>query len=294
MKWLLLVAGCLAVTGLAYWKNLPEATSPAPAVVAESKAPATANNEAAPALPSRDVAAVAPLKESATATATSTAPATNKTTPARVTRRDQPSTVATAERRENVVPPSAPAAGKAPARATTYEQRVANAAKADDSDRALTDLQRLAADEPNRPEAYEAMAGLNLKKKDYAQAREQIASALAHGGKATFSLIHDHNKGNFESKEPNATCVGELTILADEVKFEAPGDTGDRFAANWTDVRDAGSNKFFGSGIGGFHLTITAGGKYKNINLAPESKDKAEGKLILDLLNANTRRDRTK
>jgi hypothetical protein len=42
-------------------------------------------------------------------------------------------------------------------------------------------------------------------------------------------------------------------------------------------------------------VTITAAGKHKNFNLAPESKDKAEGKLILDLLSSYTRRsDRTK
>jgi hypothetical protein len=42
--------------------------------------------------------------------------------------------------------------------------------------------------------------------------------------------------------------VGELTILADEVRFEARDD-GERFSANWPDVRDAGSNKFFGSAL---------------------------------------------
>ena len=82
--------------------------------------------------------------------------------------------------------------------------------------------------------------------------------------------------------------MGELTIHADEVRFEARGD--DSFSANWADVREAGSNRFFGSGIGGFHVTFNAGGKYKNINLAPESKNKAEGKLILELLTAHVRR----
>jgi len=290
LKWLLFVAGCLAVTGLAYWKNLPDAPPPVRPLELTAPARPAASTDATPVLFSRDVAAVAPLKESATATTT----AASKPAPARVTPRNQPTV--TAERHEVSVPAAAPEVTKAPARAITYEQRVNNAATlaADDSDRALTELHRLAAGDPNRPEAYEAMAGISLKKKDYAQAREQIAFALAHGGKASFLIIHDHSRGNFDASDRKATCVGELTIGADEVKFEAPGE-GDRFAASWADVRDAGSNKFFGSGIGGFHVTLTAGGKYKNINLAPESKDKAEGKLILDLLNdSSRRRDRTK
>ena len=45
-----------------------------------------------------------------------------------------------------------------------------------------------------------------------------------------------------------------------------------------------------GSGIGGFHVAINVEGKYKNFNLAPQSRDKAEGRLILELLEASTRR----
>ena len=235
---------------------------------------------------SKDEPAPAPVKKNASAV-------TKK--PARVARREAPPAV-TAEPRESMAPPVVRAVEVAPARETTYERRVADAiaTAADDSDRALLELQRLAANAPTRPEAYEAMAGISLRRRDYAQARESIGSALAHGGKATFTLIHDHSRGNFESADPKATCVGELTIFPDEMKFEAPGD-GDRFAANWAEVRDAGSNRFFGSGIGGFHVTITAGGKYKNINFAPGSKDKAEAKLILDLLTNYTRRaDRSK
>jgi hypothetical protein len=110
----------------------------------------------------------------------------------------------------------------------------------------------------------------------------------------TFMIIHDHSRGNFESDDPKATCVGELTILENELRFE-PREGGDRFAANWADVKDVGGNRFFGSGKGGFHIAVKIGGKYKNFNLAPESKEKAEAKLILDLLNSYTRPgDRTK
>ena len=58
----------------------------------------------------------------------------------------------------------------------------------------------------------------------------------------------------------------------------------------WADVLDAGANRFFGSGLGGFHVTINPDGKYKNFNLAPRSKDKFEAKLIVDLLSANARK----
>ena len=291
---LLIVAGCLAVTALAYWKNLPGAAIPTPPATLQLTAPPTtaASNNVAPVAPSKDEAAVAPVKETASAPAAK-APATKA--PARVVRRDPPAAV-TAERHEDAKPASVPDVKVAPARATTYERRVADATAlaAQDSDRALVDLQRLAADEPNRPEAYEAMAGISLKNKDYDRARVMISSALDHGGKATFSVIHDHSRGNFDAKDPKATSVGTLTLLADEVRFDAPGDA-DRFAANWSDVKDTGSNKFFGSGMGGFHVTINAGGKYKNVNLAPESKDKAEGKLILNLLSGyERRRDGTK
>jgi hypothetical protein len=287
-KLLLLAAGCLAVTAIAYWQSSSEATSPAPPAVAQLKpAVAPANRyDVAPMAPSPREVAPAPAKKAASVV--------TRKAPARVERRDPPAVV-TVERRDNALPPSTPEL-KAPAPVMTYEQRVANATSTagEDSDRALLELQRVATVEPGRPEAHEAMAGISLRKRDYAQARDHIGSALARGGKATFMLIHDHSRGNFDAGDTKSTCVGELRILADGVRFEAVND-GDRFSANWADVKEAGANKFFGSGIGGFHVTTTAAGKYKNFNLAPESKDKAEGKLILDLLNDYARRsDRTK
>jgi hypothetical protein len=269
-NWLLVVAGCLALTAIAisYWQNTSGTTpsSPAPMQLKIATAP-TASNDVAPAAPSKDVAAAAPVKDTASAPTKAPitkAPAANAppSNPApRVTRRDPPAAAATTvERRENAVPPSAPKANKTPSTAETYE----------------------------------AKARVSLQNKDYEQAREHMEAALDHGGKATFMLIHDHSRGNFESDDPKATCVGELTIFSNGVSFE-PREDADRFSANWSDVKDAGGNKFFGSGKGGFHVSINTGGKYKNFNLAPESKEKAEGKLILDLLKFYTRKtDRTK
>ena len=122
-----------------------------------------------------------------------------------------------------------------------------------------------------------------------APAVERRASAPASAAVATFTIIHDHNRGNFETDDPKGTCVGELSIFEHELRFE-PRDGGDRFAASWAEVKDVGGNRFFGSGKGGFHVSVNVGGKYKNFNLAPESQEKAEAKQILDLLNSYTRR----
>jgi hypothetical protein len=265
-NWLLVVAVCLAVTAIAisYWQNSSNATTPiSPAPRQLTLAAPSAVSPVSPAAPSTEVAAVVPAKNTASAPTTK-APATrasaSKTEP-RVIRRDPPAAAATTvERRENAVPPSAPKANKPPSTAA----------------------------------AYEAKARVSLQNKDYDQAREHMESALANGGKATFMLVHDHSRGNFESDDPKATCVGEFTIFSNGVSFE-PREDADGFSANWTDVRDAGGNRFFGSGRGGFHVAVNAGGKYKNFNLTPESKDKAEVKLILDLMKSYRQKtDRTK
>jgi hypothetical protein len=290
-KWLLLVAGCLAVTAAVSWQSSFDTMPAAPAPLQLKPAAASAPvSDVRPATAPTDAAARGPAKA---ASASGTAVA--KKAPARVNRRE-PSAAVAAEHREKPLPAPAGASSVPAADAMTYERRVTEAAAVavEDSDRALVELKRLAADEPGRPEAYEAMAGISLRKRDYGQARELIESALGRGGKATFAIIHDHSRGNFDLKDPKATCLGELMILADQVKFAASNE-GDHFAANWPDVLESGSNKFFGSGIGGFHVTINTGGKYKNVNLAPESKEKAEAKLILELLKAREdRRDRTK
>ncbi len=280
-KLLLLVVTGLGVAALVSSTNSSDATIHTPPAV-ELKAPATpvTSTDVPPVAPSKDDAAIARAKDPARAVIAKA--------PARVNRRQQPAAVTvTAERREDALAPSAAAVKVPPARVLSYDQRVAaaTAVAGEDPDRALLELQQLAKDEPSRPEVYEAMADISLRKRDYGQARELIDSAFVHGGKATFRLIHDHSRGNFDADDPKTTCLGELTIDADEVRFESPGN-GDRFSATWSEVRDAGTNRFFGSGRGGFHVSINTGGKYKNFNLAPESKDKAEAKLILDLLTA--------
>jgi hypothetical protein len=288
-KILLLVVGALVAAAIVNWQRSSDAASavrPAAAQLSVPETPAT-SQKVAPVEQANDETVVAPSEKRASAV-------TRKPAPTRVIRRDLP--VAPPLEPTRPATPTAPDTVNVTAARPSYEGRVADAIilAGEDSDRALLSLQQLTAGEPGRPEAYEAMAGIRLRQRDYRQARELIGSALRNGGKATFTLIHDHSRGNFEKADPKATCVGELTILANAVRFEGPGER-DRFAASWTEVRNTGANKFFGSGIGGFHVTITSDGKYQNFNLAPESRDKAEGKLILELLTAYTRRlDRAK
>lgn len=170
-----------------------------------------------------------------------------------------------------------------------YERSVADAASigAEEPNRATFRLEHIAAAEPNRPEAYETLGAIHLRQGDFYQAYEMFDAAIRKGGKATFVIMHDHSRGNFDAG-PKATCVGELIIQPTEVTFE--GADGHRFAASWAELSEAGSNRFFGSRIGGFHMRLTADGKSRNFNLAPRSRDKREANIILDLLIENAQR----
>ena len=262
-KVLLLVAGALAVAATVAWQRSFDAAAsvPPPAQLRPVRAtqdptPVPASTVAAPAVPAKVAAA-----DNAGAPATKPAPKVVS----RAVRRDPPAPVAVAHAEPVSTPVAAAAANEPPAKEVPVAAKSGSA------------------------ETFEAMAALSVRQRNFAQARDEFESALSHGGKATFALIHDHTSGNFDKKDPKATCVGQLTILANEVRFVAPEDS-HGFTAGWADVRDSGGNRFFGSGIGGFHVTITSDGKYRNFNLAPESRDKAEGKLILELLSAHARR----
>ena len=146
------------------------------------------------------------------------------------------------------------------------------------------------ADKVGGAEAYEIQAITRMHQGEYHHAGELFEASLRNGGKASFAIVHDHSKGNFE-KDPKASCVGELIVTSDAIRFEGSGAADSHhFKASWVEVLDAGANRFFGSGLGGFHVAINPDGKYKNFNLAPRSKDKWEAKLIVDLLNANARK----
>jgi hypothetical protein len=274
---LLLGVGCVLVVVVAAWRSEDPVAPPRPLQLS------AATSTAAPAV-------------TRTESAKAVKPAGSRVTPSgKTNNKPEPRRTVRVEPRAEVAPAKAVVALSAPERVApaaplmNYERQVADAVTlgAEDSDRGARRLEQLVAAEPARPEAYEALAAIRLRQRDYYQAGEMLESALRTGGKAAFTIMHDHTRGNFEST-PDATCSGAFTILADSVTFE--GADGHRFAAEWNDVRNAGSNKFFGSGIGGFHVAINVEGKYKNFNLAPQSRDKAEGRLILELLEASTRR----
>lgn len=264
----LLVSGAVLVLAAAVWRSSPgdAPVSPQPLPLSADTAPAPA---AAPATP-KPVAA--PAK-----------PAANGEIP------DDYVYVPPQKPKAVVAVASTPAATAAP-ETPGYERAVADAAALGDDDRelAVRRLERMTADEPSRPEAYESLAAIRLQQGDYYQAFEMFGSAIRHGGQAAFAIMHDHTRGNFD-RGPDDTCAGELVLTAAGVGFT--GADGHRFEASWPQLQEAGANRFFGSGIGGFHVKIAvAEGKSRNFNLAPRSRDKREANIILDLLIENAQR----
>lgn len=288
---LALLALCLGLAGIVVWQQSADramAVPPKPLQLIE-RPPAPARNPAATA-PSKPSAAPARPDVKAASDSVKPNPVTRRPAPRRQVENNAPPVTAAARAHE-VAPPPAPPVAPPPKAAANYDRTLAEAASlgADDV-RAVRKLEQLIADEPARPEAYESLAVIRLSQGDYYQAGELLESAMRNGGKASFTIVHDHSKGNFE-KDPKASCVGELILSPGEIRFAGAGaGESHHFEATWTEVLDAGSNRFFGSGMGGFHVAINPDGKYKNFNLAPKSKDKSEAKLIVEMLNANARK----
>jgi hypothetical protein len=285
-----LVVLCLGLAGLVVWQQSADqamAVPPKPLQLIERRA-APARKPAA--TPAPTVTPVAPAVKAARDAVSKPIPATRKPVPRRQVEREIPAVVA-ASRSGVAAPSPAPPVAPAPKTAPSYERTLAEAAALGAEDvRAVRKLEQLIADEPARAEAYESLAAIRLRQGDYYQAGELLESAMRNGGSASFAIVHDHSKGNFE-KDPKASCVGELILSPGEIKFAGAGaGESHHFEAAWTEVLDAGSNRFFGSGMGGFHVAINVEGKYKNFNLAPKSKDKSEAKLIVEMLNGNARK----
>jgi hypothetical protein len=185
----------------------------------------------------------------------------------------------------SVKPVVSPARRPTAASVPHYERVIADAETLSvaDPNRAARRLELITADHPARPEAYEKLAAIRLQLGDFYQAYEMYASAIRKGGKASFSVMHDHTRGSFDSESDDA-CAGTLSILPDKLTFEG---TGHGFAVAWAELLEAGSNRFVGSRIGGFHVKVGADKQSRNFNLAPRSKDKREANIILDLLIDN-------
>jgi hypothetical protein len=290
---LLLGVGCLLVVAIAAWRSedpvaAPRALQLAPPVSAAAATPAGDPSKPGSVTPPPRRVAYATRTNNTSKAASGETPDDFVFKPAQPRRREGPA-VAAIPSSNAVAPSTAPGRVPSPS-AMAYERRVADAAAmgAEDLDRAARQLEQLIGDDPARPQAYETLAAIRLRQGDYYQAFEMFDSAIQKGGKATFAIMHDHTRGNFDSG-PKDTCAGELTILPSEVTFEGPD--GHRFAASWAEFLEAGSNKFFGSGIGGFHVKIALDNKKtRNFNLAPRSRDKREANLVLDLLIENAQR----
>lgn len=274
-----LIGGCLVFAAAAYVRFSAE-----PTVTPQRPLQLIAPVSAHPAAPAeKAVKRGSAARAAAAVGAKPTTPA-----PRRVERVESPAPSNVAAVSKVVAPKAAPRV--TPSAATPdYERRVADAASigVEEPNRAVYRLEHIASTEPGRHEAYETLAAIHLRQADFYQAYEMFDAAIRNGGKATFSIMHDHSKGNFDT-DPKATCVGELTIQPAEVTFE--GADGHRFAVSWAELREAGSNRFFGSSIGGFHVKVTADGMSRNFNLAPRSRDKREANIILDLLIENAQR----
>ena len=231
--------------------NVPTTSASAPPA-----APTDKKKDATVALPQNKTAR-AKNAENAVSIKTASREVRRAEQPRRVALAESPATL-TAPRVKAVVAASAPPRRLTPSVATPdYERRVADAASigAEEPNRAVFRLEQIAAVKPGRPEAYETLAAIHLRQGDFYQAYEMFDSAIRNGGKATFSMMHDHTRGNFDA-DAKATCVGELTIQPAELTFE--GADGHRFATSWAELREAGSNRFFGSSIGGFHVKVTS------------------------------------
>jgi hypothetical protein len=298
-KFALLAGGGLVFAAVGFWRFPAEATVPAPRPLpltapasARAAAPArTPDKAAAPVTTPHKAAAPAETPKRSVSSATVTAavsPDTAPLEPRRIVRVTSPAAPTLATVSEVVRPRATPRVSPS-VTPLDYERRVADAASigAGEPNRATFRLEHLAAAEPDRPLAYETLAAIYLRQGDFYQAYEMFDAAIRKGGKATFAIVHDHSRGNFEA-DPKSTCVGELTIQPTEVTFE--GADGHRFAASWAELSEAGSNRFFGSRIGGFHVRLAGEGKSRNFNLAPRSRDKREGNIILDLLIENAQR----
>ncbi len=284
-----LISGSLVFAVVATWRFSAEGTAPAPQRPLQLIVPLSAR-AAAPAAPPETSASAAPAAAATAAAVVNAKPALPE--PRQVVRVASPAASTIAAVSEVVRPRATPRVTPtvtAAASALDYTRSVADAASigVEEPARATYRLERIAAADPTRPEAYETLAALHLRQGDFYQAYEGFESAIRNGGKATFSIMHDHTRGNFDTGA-RATCVGALTIEGTELAFE--GADGHRFSASWADVREVGANRFFGSGIGGFHVRVAADGKSGNFNLAPRSRDKREANIILDLLIEHAQR----
>ena len=133
----------------------------------------------------------------------------------------------------------------------------------------------------SKPDAYDLLGHIDLYiAGNLSSAQQNMQAAIARGGKATFSVRHDHSGLTFAE-----SCSGYLYIWSNKVVFASPVD---RFEASKEEVKEAEPNKGWAPirnnlGIPGhvFHIRITA----RNYNMTGTSSiNKEEMNLIVALI----------
>jgi serine/threonine protein kinase len=177
--------------------------------------------------------------------------------------------------------------GTAPPVQTDYDgiMRQANAAFNQRNYQLAGQLARQAMQmDPAKPDAYDLLGHMDLYLAgNVAAARENMSAAIARGGKATFSVRHDHSKLTFAQ-----SCGGFLYIWRNKVAFDSRED---RFEVSKTEVQEAkpnrswipvpvGPNNFRPQGSV-FHIDT----KYRKYNMAGTSRlQKEEMNMILNFI----------
>jgi hypothetical protein len=155
--------------------------------------------------------------------------------------------------------------------------------------RAAQLLQQAIQMDPAQPRAYQLLGFTDLYLRgDIASAERNMRLAVERGGSAAFRVFHDHANGSFRD-----TCAGTLFVTGTNVTFKAD-DGKDTFETLDTEIKEIKVNKLVGSAfgvliggagdIGAFHIKVKRAGGDKNYNFAPLTKQKAESKLIITLV----------
>jgi hypothetical protein len=120
---------------------------------------------------------------------------------------------------------------------------------------------------PNRWEAYDLAAQVYMYDyNQFAQGVQSFELSMAHGGNATFHVMHDHGSGNFVTH-----CEGWLYVSRKGVEYKSWNST-DGFRASRAEIQEAKANRTFGrvsvqnAGLErhAFHIKLNSG---RNFNL---------------------------
>jgi tetratricopeptide (TPR) repeat protein len=162
-----------------------------------------------------------------------------------------------------------------------YIDRVSSSWSARDWNSAIGFAQKAAEIDPSRPQAYQYLGTMLLyARQDYQGAQAAMRAAIERGGSAAFHVYHDHT-GNFQQY-----CEGTLFVSKAGVSFKA-NDGRDTFETEDSNIKEAKTNGFVGAALGAFHIKpvqeINGRG---NFNFAPNTRNKTEAQLIINLIGA--------